>query len=307
MSHSGSKVVIFAAIGGNLAIAVTKFIAAAMTGSSAMFSEGIHSMVDTCNGLLLLLGIKQSLRPPDEEHPFGWGKELYFWSLIVAIMIFAVGGGISFYEGVIRVMHPEPMRNILVNYWVLGFSICFESVSWTVAFREFRKEKGNQGYVEAMQKSKAPTTFVVFIEDSAALLGLLVALVFISFGHILDMPILDGVGSMVIGLILGGVATFLAYETKSLLIGEAADPKVVADVRRIAEADEAVEKFVRARTVHFGPDVVLLAMDLLFKPLIASAEVAKAINRMEVEIRALHPQIKYIYLEAKAVATIQKD
>ena len=307
MSHSGSKTVIYAAIVGNTAIAITKFMAAAITGSSSMFSEGIHSLVDIGNGLLLLFGIKQSLRPPDEEHPFGWGKELYFWSFIVAIMIFAVGGGISFYEGVRHVMHPEPMRNILWNYGVLGFSVCFESWSWSIAFKEFRKEKGDLGYLEAMQKSKAPTTFVIFIEDSAALGGLFIALLFITLGHFLHMPVLDGVGSIVIGLLLTGVAIFLAYETKGLLIGEAADPEVVADVRRICEADDAVEKFVRVRTVHFGPNVVLLAMDLLFKPKIPSGEVAKAIDRMEVEIRELHPQIKYIYLEAKAVATIEKD
>jgi len=307
MAHTGSKIVIFAAIAGNAAIATTKFIAATVTGSSAMLSEGIHSLVDTGNGLLLLLGIRQSQKPADENHPFGRGKELYFWALIVAIMIFAVGGGISFYEGILHCLHPEPMRNIIWNYVVLGFSIVFESISWTVAFREFLKQKGDQGYFESVRTSKDPTTFTVFFEDTAALLGLMAALTGISLGHLLEMPILDGVASIVIGLILGAMATFLAYETKSLLIGEAADKKTVADVQALAEADPAVARFVRARTMHFGPDEVLLTMDLLFQPDLTVAQLAKAIDRLEENIRAIHPKLRYIYLEAKAVTGEAKE
>jgi len=307
MAHAGSKTVIFAAIAGNSAIAVIKFIAAAVTGSSAMLSEGIHSLVDTGNGLLLLFGIHQSQKPADEEHPFGRGKELYFWALIVAIMIFAVGGGISLYEGILHCLHPEPMQKIVWNYVVLGLSIVFESIPWAVAFRVFREQKGDQGYFEAVRSSKDPTIFTVFFEDTAALLGLVTALVGISLSHFLKMPILDGVASIVIGLILVAMATFLAYETKSLLIGEAADKQTVKDVEALAEADPAVARFIRARTMHFGPETVLLTMDLLFQPDLPGTQLAEAIDRLEKNIRDLHPEIRYIYLEAKAITTEAKD
>lgn len=302
MAHSGSKIVIYAAIAGNLAIAVTKFIAAALTGSSAMLSEGVHSVVDTGNGVLLLFGIRQSRKPADDEHPFGRGQELYFWTLIVAIMIFAVGGGISFYEGVIHALHPEPIESPHINYIVLGFSILFEGVSWTIALLEFRKVKGERGYFQAVRESKDPTIFTVFFEDTAALLGLLVALVGVSLGHMLEMPVLDGVASIVIGAILAGVAILLAVETKSLLIGEAADPSTIADARALAEADPAVACFIRARTMHFGPREVLLNMDLIFERDLGADEVASAIDRLERCLREKHPELRYIYLEAKAMA-----
>jgi cation diffusion facilitator family transporter len=301
MSHAGSKIVIYAAIAGNSAIAITKFIAAGVTGSSAMFSEGIHSLVDSGNGLLLLFGIKQSKKPADKKHPFGRGQELYFWTLIVAIMIFAVGGGISFYEGVLHVLNPSPIHNPRLNYIVLGFSIVFESVTWFVAYREFCRTKGKLGHIEAMRASKAPTTFAVLLEDTAALLGLIVALTGIALSDLLHMPVLDGVASIVIGLILASVAAFLAYETKSLLIGESAVPETLADIQQIAEEDPAVENFVRARTMHLGPYEVLLAMDLHFSPKKTSLELADAIDRLEEKIRSKHPEIKYIYLEAKGV------
>ncbi len=306
MAHSGSKVVIFAAIAGNLAIAITKFVAAAITGSSAMLSEGIHSVVDTGNGLLLLFGIRQSQKPANEEHPFGRGQELYFWTLIVAIMIFAIGGGISFYEGVMHVLHPSEIQSVMISYVVLGFSILFEGISWTVALIEFRKLKGDMGYLEAVRASKDPTTFAVFFEDSAALLGLLVALIGISLGHALHEPRFDGAASIVIGLILAGVATLLAYETKSLLIGEAAAPQTEADVRAIIESDETVACFVKARTMHMGPSQVLLNMDLQFQPHLTAQEVADSIDRIEKKIREKHPEIVYIYLEAKTMKPAKK-
>lgn len=307
MSHAGSKIVIYAAIGGNSLIAITKFIAAGLTGSSAMFSEGIHSLVDSGNGLLLLYGIKQSKKPADEKHPFGRGQELYFWTLIVAVMIFAVGGGISFYEGVLHVLHPTPVHNPQLNYIVLGFSIFFESITWFVAYREFNKFKGKLGHIQAMRASKAPTTFAVLLEDTAALLGLIVALVGIALSHALNMPVLDGVASIIIGLILAGVAIFLAEETKGLLIGESAVPETVRDLEKIAEDDPAVERFIRARTMHMGPYEILLAMDLLFYPEMSSVELADAIDRIEIKIREKHPEIKYIYLEAKGVRGKKKS
>ena len=304
MKQSGSKVVIFAAIAGNIAIAVIKFIAAYVTGSSAMLSEAVHSLVDTGNGLLLLFGIHQSQKPADDDHPFGRGLELYFWTLIVAILIFALGGGVSLYEGILRCLHPHPVENIIWTYIVLGASIFFEGASWTVAVREFRKHKGTMSYWEAVRKSKDPTTFAVFFEDTAALAGLTVAFAGIGIGHWLDLPVLDGAASIIIGLILGTVAMALAYETRSLLIGESTDRPTIDDVCAITATDESVARFVRARTMQLGPNQVLLAIDVLFRPELSSQQLAEAIDRLEVKIRDRHPQVRYIYFEAKAMRPV---
>jgi len=301
MAHSGSKAVIFAAIAGNVAIAATKFVAAFVTGSSAMLSEGIHSLVDTGNGLLLLWGIRQSRKPADAEHPFGRGKELYFWTLIVAILIFAVGGGVSLYEGVIHLRHPSVLTDVKWNYIVLGLSILFEGASWMVAFKEFRKHMGKRGLLASVHASKDPTTFTVFFEDSAALLGLVVALAGISLGQALHVPELDAAASMVIGGILAGVAVLLAYESKGLLIGEAVAPEVLKDIRALAEADPAVKCLAKSLTMHFGPEEVLLNMGIIFRPELTATEVAEAVDRLEKAIRERHPEIRYIYLETKAL------
>jgi cation diffusion facilitator family transporter len=298
---SESRTAIFAAIAGNIAIAVTKFIAAGFTGSSAMLSEGIHSLVDTGNGLLLLLGVRQSRKPADATHPFGHGKELYFWSLIVAILIFALGGGMSVYEGVTHLAHPHPLRNPTWNYVVLGLAIVFESISFYFAFRAFRVEKGDDGIVETIHASKDPTTFTILFEDTAALLGLLVALAGIFAGHLLGNPYLDGVASIVIGLILGVVASFLAYESKGLLIGEGVDERTLLSLRAIAAADKSVVEVRNALTMHFGPEEVLLTLDIRFQRELNAAQIAWAIDRMEREIRKAHPEIKHIFIEAKSL------
>src|ERR1051325_5263645 len=237
---AGTKTVVYAALAGNLAIAVTKFVAAAITGSSAMLSEGIHSVVDTGNGALLLLGVRLSRKPPDATHPFGYGMELCFWSLVVAIMIFALGGGMSVYEGVTHITHPNQLKDPTWNYIVLGFALLFEGISFLFAMKAFRKEKGKRGIWQTVHTSKDPTTFTVLFEDTAALLGLLVALVGISLGHWLNKPYLDGVASIVIGAILGVVAAFLAYESKGLLIGEGVDDETLDSIRAIAAEDSAV-------------------------------------------------------------------
>src|SRR6185312_7338141 len=287
---SESKTAIFAAIIGNLAIAATKLVAAYFTGSSAMLSEGIHSIVDTGNGGLLLLGLRQSKKPPDDNHPFGHGKELYFWSLIVAIMIFALGGGMSVYEGVTHLRHPH-MSDPTWNYVVLGFAILFESISFFFAFKAFRKELGAEGVLQSIRNSKDPTTFTVLFEDTAALLGLLVALVGIFLGHVLENPYLDGTASIVIGLILGGVAAFLAYETKGLLIGEGVSRETLTSVRAMVRHDDAVDEVKKSLTMHFGPTDALLALEVRFKRHLKSTQIAEAINRLEAEIRAKHPEI----------------
>ncbi|MDX6531613.1 MAG: hypothetical protein QOH41_3903 [Blastocatellia bacterium] len=295
-----SRTAIFAAIAGNLAIAATKFFAAFFTGSSAMLSEGIHSLVDTGNGWLMLLGFRQSQKPPDADHPFGHGKELYFWSLVVAILIFALGGGMSVYEGVTHLSHPQVHHSIW-NYLVLGFAIVFESLSLYFAYRAFRKEMSGQGVFETIRSSKDPTTFTVLFEDTAALLGLLVAFVGIFLGHWLNNPYLDGVASIVIGVILAVVAAFLAYESKGLLIGEGVDPVVLASIRSIAAADPAVAEVRKSLTMHFSPDDVLLTLDLGFKKHLTAEKIAAAVNRLEKQIRDQHPEIKHIFIEAKSL------
>lgn len=296
-----SKTAIFAAIAGNIAIAVTKFIAAAITGSSAMLSEGIHSLVDTGNGGLLLLGVHKSKKPPDVAHPFGHGKEIYFWSLIVAILIFALGGGMSVYEGVTHIMQPHPIENPIWNYLVLAIAFVFEGISSFFAFRAFRQEMTGGGVLQTIRASKDPTTFTILFEDSAALLGLVVAFVGIFLGHELNLPYLDGVASIVIGLILAVVAVFLAYESKGLLIGESVDPGTLESICAIANADSAVVAVRNARSMHFGPQDVLLTLDLLFRDELTATDIAAAVNRLEAKIRDQHSEIKRIFIEAKAV------
>ncbi|HEY8204958.1 MAG TPA: cation diffusion facilitator family transporter [Pyrinomonadaceae bacterium] len=296
-----SKVAIFAAIAANLAIAITKFVAAFFSGSSAMLSEAIHSLVDTGNGALLLVGLRKSQKPPDRNHPFGHGKELYFWPLIVAILVFSLGGGMSVYEGITHLAHPH-RGDPTWNYFVLGIAFVFESISAYLAFRAFRKELNGAGVIETIRASKDPTTFTVLFEDSAALAGLVVAFLGIFLGQMFDNPYLDAVASIVIGAILASVAVFLAYETKGLLIGEGVDPETLASIRSIAAADVAVQEVRKSLTMHFGPNEVLLALDVGFKSHLSANEISEAINRLEDAIRARHPKIKHIFIEAKALA-----
>jgi cation diffusion facilitator family transporter len=296
-----SRVAIFAAIAANLAIAITKFVAAFISGSSAMLSEGIHSLVDTGNGALLLLGFRRSQKPPDPQHPFGHGKELYFWTLIVAILIFALGGGMSVYEGVTHLSHPH-QSDPKWNYVVLAIAFVFESISSFFAFRAFRKELRGRGVFKAIRASKDPTTFTVLFEDSAALIGLVVAFLGIWLGHLLGNPYLDGVASIVIGVILASVAALLVYETRGLLVGESVDPETLEEIRSIAGADEGVQEVRKSLTMHFGPTDVLLTLNIEFKQELTAQEAADAINRIEANIRARHPEIRHIYIEAKSFA-----
>lgn len=295
-----SKTAIFAAIAGNLAIAATKLVAAYFTGSSAMLSEGIHSLVDTGNGGLLLLGSKKARKSADVNHPFGHGKELYFWSLVVAILIFALGGGMSVYEGVTHLTHPH-LSDPTWNYVVLGFAIVFESGSFYLAFKAFRNEMGDQGIFQTIRASKDPTTFTVLFEDTAALLGLVVAFIGILLGHLLHNPYLDGAASIVIGVILGLVAAFLAYESKGLLIGEGVNPEVLKSIRSMVRRDEAVDEVRKSLTMHFGPNEVLLTLDVRFKKHLKANQIATAIDRLEKNIRDKHPEIKHIFIEAKSL------
>ncbi len=240
MAKLASKKVIYAALAGNSFIAVIKFAAAAITGSSAMFSEAIHSVVDTGNQWLLLYGIKRAARPADAEHPFGYGMEIYFWTFVVAILIFAVGAGVAVYEGVTKLLNPHPITSPYVNYAVLAVAMVFEAGAWSIAFREFRKAKGQDGYWAAVRASKDPAIFTVLFEDSAAMLGLVVAMAGIALGETLGVPEMDGAASILIGLILAVVAAFLASESKGLLIGESARKEVVAGIERIVAGQPGI-------------------------------------------------------------------
>ena len=300
--ESESKTAIFAAIIGNLLIAVTKFIASAFTGSSAMLSEGIHSVVDTGNGLLMLYGLRKSAKPPDKAHPFGHGRELYFWSFVVAISIFAVGGGVSIYEGVSHLRHPVEIENPFWNYIVLGFSFLFEGISWIFGWKAFSKTKKGKGVFEAIHVSKDPTNFTVVLEDSTALVGLAIAFLGVFFGQYFGLPYLDGAASILIGVLLCLVALLLGYETKGLLIGEAVDPKTIEGVRKIAEAEPKVEKAVKVLTIHFGPSEVLLTLELRFVKDISATDLRVAIRRIELAVREKYPEITRVYYEAESLS-----
>ncbi|MGB7287970.1 MAG: cation diffusion facilitator family transporter [Salaquimonas sp.] len=296
---SGSKKVIYAAMAGNALIAVTKFFAASVTGSSAMLSEGIHSLVDTGNQGLLLYGMHRANRPADERHPFGYGAELYFWAFVVAILIFAIGSGISIYEGIHKVMDPHGISDPTINYIVLALAMVFEGFAWWIAFKEFKAIKGNRSLVQAVRDSKDPTIFTVLFEDSAAMLGLVVAFVGIYLAHALEMPMLDGVASILIGVILAITAMLLAYETKGLLIGEAAAPEMVGTIRQLVAKTEDVEQLNEIRTLHRGPNDVLLAISIDFKNDITVGKVENIIYGLELAIKNEFPTVKRLYIEVQ--------
>lgn len=299
MASASTKVIVAALIGNSL-IAITKFVAAAYTGSSAMLSEGVHSVVDTGNQVLLLFGLKQSRKPPDDDFPFGHGKEVYFWSFVVAILIFAVGAGISLYEGIIRVIHPHPVENVHINYIVLGLAMFFEGGAWFFAFKAFGSVKGKRGYIEAVQRGKDPTFFVVLFEDSAAMLGLIVALIGVWLGEATGNPIFDGIASIFIGLILGATAWWLAYETKGLLIGERANREVVNGIRRIVRAQAAVNHVNEVLTMHMGPEFILVNVSVDFADDIHTGQVEEAAAEMDREIKKKFPNVKRVFIEAEA-------
>jgi cation diffusion facilitator family transporter len=301
-----SKVAVYGAIAANVAIAVTKFIVAGISGSSAMLSEGIHSAVDTFNGGLLLVGLKLSQRPATTEHPFGHGKELYFWSLIVAVLIFGLGGGISIYEGVQHIVQPPSLQDPMWNYIVLGAAALFEGASFTIALRQFVKKKGDAPFWEALHRSKDPTTYTVLAEDSAALVGLVVAALGIGLAHRFDKPALDGVASVVIGLLLAGVAVLLIWESRSLLIGEGIRPETARAIRDLALTQPKVRDVGRILSMYIGPDDVLVTMDLDFHDGTAAADAGAAITTIERQVRERYPMIKRLFIEAGAAPAAQR-
>ena len=295
-----SKKVIIAALIGNCLIMITKIAAFAITRSSAMLSESIHSLVDTGNQVLLLYGLKQSKRPANKKYPFGRGRELYFWSFVVAILIFAVGAGISTYEGIRHILHPKPIGSPVVNYIVLGLAVIFEGAAWLYAWKAFREHKGKRGYFRAVHEGKDPTLFIFLFEDSAALLGLLVAFLGIFLTDATGNSIYDGAASIIIGLILGATAAWLAYETKSLLIGESAESAVVRKLRRIAGAHEEIEHVNKVLTMHMGPEDILVNLSVDFVNGIKAEQVEKVIAEIDREFKKENSSVKRVFIEAEA-------
>jgi cation diffusion facilitator family transporter len=302
MEHK-KPIAVYGALSANLAITVTKFIAAFITGSSAMLSEGVHSLVDTGNQGLLLLGIHRSRKAPDGDHPFGYGKELYFWGLIVAIILFGAGGGISIYEGIQHLSNPRRITNPTWNYIVLGASFFFESVSFSIAFfKEFLPKMGRRTFMQAIRRSTDPSVFVVLFEDAADLVGLLIAGIGVFLSEQLEMPIIDGIASMAIGCVLALVAVYLAHQSKGLLLGQSMDKHVLQGIIDAAIQDEAVEKVAQPLTMYLGPEEVLVNLEVKFREGLPSQEIPAAVSRIENAIRRRHPVIKRIYIEAGSLA-----
>lgn len=297
---SGSKKVIYAALLGNAVIAVSKFFGASMTGSSAMLSEGVHSLVDTGNQGLMLLGLSRAKKSPDKSHPFGYGMEIYFWSFMVAVLIFSLGSGISIYEGIHALSDPQPIKDPIWNYAILSIGILFEGWAWSVAYREFKKGIGQRSLWTAIRRSKDPTIFTVLLEDTAALTGLVVAIVGIYLSDALNMPFLDGVASIIIGCILAMVAVILSIECKGLLIGEAASRETLDNIEKIIESEKTVLSLNELLSMHLGPQDILITMSVDFIDGLKAEAVEQIISDLEKQIKSAHPFIKRLFIEAQS-------
>ncbi|MES2056855.1 MAG: cation diffusion facilitator family transporter [Pseudomonadota bacterium] len=294
--QGGSNLVILAALAANLGIAVAKFIAAGISGSSSMLTEGFHSVIDSLNQILLLYGQKRGKQPPDEAYPFGHGRELYFWSFVVAILIFAAGAGISVYEGYEHFIHPEELSSPLLNYIVLGVAFAMEGTSWFIAMREFNATRGAVGWWQSIRDSKDPAGFIILFEDSAALAGLIIAAIGIWASHFFDDARLDGIASIAIGVVLALVAIFLAREAKGLLIGEGADAAVVAKVRAIVDRYPDITTVNHVRTIHTAPDRIFVAISADFRDTLSMGDAETLIERIEAELKAAEPMLSSIYI-----------
>ena len=293
-----SKKTVYAALAANLAIAITKFAAAGFTGSSAMWSEGVHSLVDTGNQVLLLYGMRRAKRPPDARFPFGYGKEVYFWTFVVALLVFATGAGLSFYEGWRHLHEPAELTNPLINYAVLGIAMAVEGSSWYVAYRQFGRMRGERSVVETVRRGKDPTVIAVLFEDSAALAGLAVAAAGVALYQYTGNAIFDAAASMVIGLLLAGTAFWLALETKGLLIGESANREVVAEIQRLASRYPEVERVNEVLTMHVGPDYILAAVSLNIACDVPRSRAHAVMDDLDETIKRTDRRLKRVFIES---------
>ncbi|WP_041952424.1 cation diffusion facilitator family transporter [Spirosoma spitsbergense] len=298
---ASSKTALYTALAANLGISATKFVAAGITGSSAMISEGIHSLVDTLNELLLLLGLSRSKRPADQKRPFGYGREQYFWSYVVALLIFAVGGGISLYEGITHLQHPEQVEDPFWNYIVLGIAFVLDGYSLITAWKAFNEKRGNQSLWSAIRNSKDAATFTVLFEDASDVLGLIIAFLGVFLGQVFNNPLFDGLASILIGILLVGVAGVLARESKSLLLGEGVDPETARQLKALTEADSSVQKSQRIATIYLGPEEITLAQDVVFQNDLTTDEINKAIVRIHAAIMKSFPSIKHAFTQPVAL------
>ena len=296
-----SKIAIYGAIAANTAIAISKFVAAFFTGSSAMLSEGIHSLVDTGNGILLLFGIRLSQRPPDENHPFGYGNEVFFWSFVVAILVFSLGGGIAIYEGIDHLLHPRQLTNVQWNYLVLILAMIFEGAALRVALKHFNATRGSKSFLRALKDSKDSSTVAIVIEDSAALLGLIIAFLSVLLGQLTGWVYFDGLGSVLIGLLLIAVSFLFAAECKALLVGEGLLPEDVDKIVVLLEQEPRVARFRRPLSLYFGPSEVLVNLDVHFVDDLASDEIELTIEGVEARIREALPVVNRIFVEADRI------
>jgi cation diffusion facilitator family transporter len=307
MAKSGINVAVWAALAGNVLVAAAKFAAAAVTGSAAMLSEAVHSLVDTVNELLLLYGIARSARPADRMHPLGYGRELYFWSFVVALLIFALGAGVSVYEGVDRLMHPIPIERPAVNFIVLAVSLAFEGASWLVGVRAFRAAKRNLGWWEAFRRSKDPPTFIVVFEDSAAILGIIVAAAGMAAAVLTQDSRWDGAASLAIAVILAAVAGLLARESKDLLIGERADPSLSDAIMRTASGIAGVCRANSIVTVQLAPRNVIATLSLDFFDYLRAPDIERAVLELEARIRSAHPEVSALFVKPQSVLAAAQD
>lgn len=302
-----SRAAIVASIAANVAIAATKFTAAAFSGSSAMAAEGVHSLVDTADGALLLIGQNRSRRPADAKHPAGHGRELYFWTLMVAVLFFTLGGGVSIYQGVHHILNPEPLGDPKWNYVVLGAATLFDGASFVIGMRQFRRQAAGRGLVAEFRRSKDPSVSTVLLEDTADMIGIALAFLGIYLGHRLNLPWLDGAASVAVGLVLATVATLLVVQTRSLLIGEGADSEVVAEIRKVVADEPSIVRAQYPLTVHLGPRDVFVAIAAEFTRGLPSHDLAEVVERVETRIREVAPDVKHIYIEAAALRPGEAD
>ncbi len=299
MHRKSTRKIIYVALAGNCLIAITKAVAAGITGSAAMLSESIHSVADTGNEMLLLYGLRRAALPADKEFPFGHGKEIYFWSFVVAILLFAGGAGISLYKGIDQLAAPQPVKHSGVNYAVIAMALVFEGASWYIALREFSRSKGAWGYIQAVHRAKDPSVFIVLLEDSAAITGLVVAFIGILLSQITGNPAYDAAASVIIGVILAVTAIVLALETKSLLIGESANKEVVQGIREIAGSRKEIKQVNEVLTMHMGPDYILVNISVDFVDPIYATEVEVTVAELDKAIKQAYPHVQRIFIEVE--------